>query len=82
MKTRFTLLSGLAALALLFTASCTREYTCQCKFTYSGAPGLPEGVVKEYKLTDTKGGAKSKCEAASKTYSEAGIITTENCAIF
>ena len=54
MKKRFTsFLFALSVLVLLFATSCTREYTCQCKFTYTGAPGLPEGEVREYKIKDT-----------------------------
>ena len=84
MKKRFTtLLLALPALILLLSfASCTREYTCQCKMTYSGAPGLPEGTVREYPITDTKKKARSSCQAASGTYDDGGIHTVEECDLF
>lgn len=83
MKKRFTsFLFALSALVLLFATSCTREYTCQCKFTYTGAPGLPEGEVREYKIKDTKSGAESKCQGDSGVYDRDGIHTVEECDLF
>ena len=83
MKKRSTsLLLALPVVMLFFATSCTREYQCQCKFTYTGAPGLPDGEVRTYKIKDTKSGAKSKCEAGSSTSDANGIHTVEDCSIF
>lgn len=83
MKRKFTtVLLALSAIVMLFATSCTREYNCQCKFTYTGAPGLPEGVVKEYKIRDTKSAAQSACQGSSKEYDKDGIHTVEDCDLF
>lgn len=65
--------------AAMLLTSCTREYTCQCTITYTGQPGLPDPVMKEYKITDTKKEAESKCRAHSETTDVNGITTTEAC---
>lgn len=84
MKKYFTsILFALSAFVLVLSASsCTREYTCQCKMTYTGSPGLPQGQVREYPITDTKKNAQNACRGASKTYSSGGIQTTEDCDLF
>lgn len=84
MKKRFTsLLTAVAALFVLFAAtSCTREYTCQCKMTSSGQPGLPAPVTREYPITDTKKNAESACKAKSNTTNAGGITTVEDCDLF
>lgn len=84
MKKYFTSLSiAFSALVLLLSASsCTREYNCQCKMTYTGAPGLPQGEVREYPITDTKKNAESACKGSSKTYDNGGIHTVEDCDLF
>ena len=83
MKKRFTsLLIAVSALVLLFATSCTREYVCQCKMTYTGQPGLPEGQVREYSITDTKKKARSACQESSRTYDNGNIHTVEDCDLF
>lgn len=83
MKKRSTsLLIALCAFVLLSATSCTREFVCQCKMTYSGAPGLPEGQVREYSITDTKSNARSACQGSSKTYDNGNIHTIEDCDLF
>lgn len=84
MKKYFTsLFIALSAFVLLLSvSSCTREYTCQCKMTYSGAPGLPQGQVREYPITDSKKNAESSCKNSSKTYDAGGIHTIEECDLF
>lgn len=83
MKKSYTsLLMAFAAFVVLFASSCTREYVCQCKMTYTGAPGLPEGQVREYSITDTKKNARNACRANSKTYDNGGIHTVEDCDLF
>lgn len=77
-----TLLLSLSAVVLLTATSCTREYLCQCKITYTGAPGLPQGVVTEYPITDSKKNARNACQAASGTYNSGGIQTVEECDLF
>ncbi len=81
MKLRLVIL-GSAICAAAFLTSCTREYTCRCTWSHSGAPGLPQGEVKEYPITDTKKGAESKCKNGSHRYEEQGIVTEENCVLF
>jgi len=76
------LLPVFAATILLSATSCTREYICQCKMTYSGAPGLPESQVREYPITDTKKKARTACQESSRTYDSGGIHTEEECDLF
>lgn len=83
MKKNYTsFLFAFAAFIVLFATSCTREYVCQCKMTYTGAPGLPEGQVREYSITDTKKNAQNACRSSSKTYDNGGIHTVEDCDLF
>lgn len=83
MKKRATsFLIALSAVVLLTATSCTREYVCQCKMIYSGAPGLPNGEVREYPITDSKKNAESSCKASSKEYDKDGIHTIEECDLF
>lgn len=83
MKKRSTsLLVALSAIVLLLATSCTREYVCQCQMTYTGQPGLPEGQVREYSITDTKKNAESACKESSRTYDNGGIHTVEDCDLF
>lgn len=73
----------LAAFAIMLLASsCTREYKCQCNISYSGQPGLPDTVLKEYTVRDTKDKAKSLCEGNSATSESNGIKTVEDCKIY
>ena len=83
MKKRSTsFLIALSAIVLFTTTSCTREYTCQCQMIYSGAPGLPEGEVREYMITDSKKNAESKCRGNSREYDNGNIHTIEECDLF
>lgn len=83
MKKRFTsLLLALPVVMLIFATSCVREYSCQCKMTYTGAPGLPEGEARSYKIKDTQTKAKETCRNSSKTYDKNGIHTVEECELF
>lgn len=84
MKKRSTsFLTAAAALFILLSApSCTREYTCQCKMTSTGQPGLPEPSVRDYPITDTKKNAQNACKAKSGTYNSGGITTVEECDLF
>jgi hypothetical protein len=73
----------LGAVALLFSASsCTREYTCQCFISYSGKPGLPDTILKEYPITDTKKNAEKLCKDHSGVYEHDGIKTVEDCRLW
>lgn len=78
---RFFIPVAIFTLACIFS-SCTREYTCQCTITYSGYPGLPEPVVKEYSITDTKKDAESKCQDNSDSSVTNGIKTVEDCKLW
>ncbi|RQO32073.1 hypothetical protein DBR32_00200 [Taibaiella sp. KBW10] len=74
-------LCGLGLLSLGFT-SCIKDYTCRCEVVYSGKPGLPAPITKEYNVRDNSKGASSKCKAASQTKTEMGIVTTETCDLY
>lgn len=77
----FLLLSFLA-LATVSMTSCVREYTCQCTIRYTGAPGMPDSVVNQYPIKDTKNKAKSACEGKSGIYENGSITTTETCELY
>lgn len=81
MQLRATLLLAATAVTLLFS-SCVREYTCQCWIKYSGQPGLPDSVLREYPLRDTKKKAESLCQQNSTTSDKNGIHTVETCELF
>lgn len=82
MKRIFT--RTLPALLILLTASsCVREYTCQCVITYTGKPGLPDTVQRNYPLRDTKDKARDICKGNSQAAKENnGITTTETCDLY
>jgi hypothetical protein len=83
MKKRSTsLLIALCVFVLLSATSCTREYVCQCKMTYTGAPGLPQEVTREYSIKDTKKNARAACKANSLTSDNGGIHSVEDCDLF
>lgn len=63
-------------------SSCTHNYVCQCTIKYSGAPGLPDSIVKEYNIKDTHDKAKSLCEGNSGSWMTNGITTTEKCILY
>ncbi len=69
-------------LIALLMSSCTREYTCRCTWSHSGSPGLPQGDVREYPITDSKKNAESKCKNNSRKYDDNGIETYEDCVLF
>jgi hypothetical protein len=82
MKIRFPLFGLVAFLMLFGLSSCVREYTCQCVIVYSGQPGLPDTVIREYPVKDTRKKAKSVCESNSGTYQSGDILAVETCEIF
>lgn len=82
MSLRTLLLLAIAGITLITTSSCVREYTCQCQIVYSGQPGLPDTLIREYPVKDTKKKAKSACEANSTTSDNNGIHTEEDCHLF
>ncbi len=63
-------------------SSCTQEYSCRCTISYSGLPGLPDTLVKEYPVRDTKKKAKAVCEENSSQTVTDGITTTEKCLLY
>lgn len=81
MKGRFYLFP-LALIAVLSFSSCVRSYTCQCEISYSGQPGLPDTLIREYEVKDTKKNAESVCEGNSQTSTRDGITTVENCHLY
>jgi hypothetical protein len=82
MKLRPSLLMAILFVSMVCMSSCVRKYICHCEISYSGQPGLPDTVIKEYDITDSKSNAKSKCEAESKTASANNINTVENCHLY
>ena len=81
MSFRPVLLLAAVAVTVAFSA-CTREYTCQCKISYSGQPGLPADSTLSYPVRDTKSKAKSICEGNSTTADQNGIHTVEACSLY
>ncbi|MBL7683404.1 MAG: hypothetical protein JNK00_08575 [Flavipsychrobacter sp.] len=82
MKFRTGTLLALAILITLGLGSCKREYICQCTIAYSGQAGLPDTLVKEYKVSNTKTKAKSVCEENSSTTEKDGIKAVETCKLY
>jgi len=82
MKSRLPLVIAAAFIILTGASSCTRDFICQCTIKYSGQPGLPDSMIKEYPVKDTKKKAASVCEANSGTYENGGITTVETCRLF
>jgi hypothetical protein len=82
MNFRAIKLVALSTVLLFGATSCTREYICQCEISYSGQAGLPDTVINQYPVRDTKDGAKSICEGNSSTSEKNGIKTVENCHLF
>ena len=78
----FTTLLLLGGITVLGGTSCVRDYTCQCDIKYTGQPGLPDSLTKEYPIRDTKSKAKSLCEANSSSADANGIHTEEKCHLF
>ena len=81
MSLKTTLLLGAAVFAIT-CSSCVHEYTCQCRIKYSGQPGLPDSLVREYPIRNTKDNAKSLCEQNSQHTEQNGIKTDEDCKLF
>ena len=82
MKIKFTRIICsffVACLLIVGASSCTREFTCQCYISYSGQPGMPDTLLREYTITDTKKNAEKLCQDHSGTYEEGGIKTVETC---
>lgn len=82
MKLRSGLLSVFAFLLLLGATSCTKDFICECEIVYSGQPGLPDTLINEYKITNTKKEAQSICEEGSSENMEDGIKTVETCKLY
>jgi hypothetical protein len=82
MKFRLPVSLLVAFTILMGAQSCTHDYTCTCKISYTGIAGLPDTVTKEYKIKDTKDNAKSLCEKNSNKSDSLGITTTERCFLY
>ena len=82
MKIRSGLLIAALFVTMIGFSSCTREYICECKISFSGKPGLPDTITQEYPLRDTKKKAQSLCEANSSKKEESGITTIEDCYLY
>lgn len=82
MKFRLPVVLMMLVVVMVMFSSCTREYVCKCTISYSGQPGLPDTLVKEYPVTDTKKKAKAVCEENSQNSEQNGIKTVENCHLY
>ena len=82
MKMRLGSMLALCLFAMVFMSSCYREYLCQCETIYTGKAGLPDTIVTEYPVTDTKKNAKADCQAESNTTESGGIKTEEICDLY
>lgn len=82
MKIRFGLLIATFFVIMIGMSSCIRSYTCECRISYSGQPGLPDTVFQDYPLKDTKKKAKSVCESNSSVTVNGTITTTEECYLY
>ncbi len=73
----------LLLLFIVIMSSCTREYICQCKVSWSSAtPGMPDTIIQEYLIKNTKKGAKNKCTQNSNSTTANGITITETCVLY
>ncbi|MEZ5046170.1 MAG: hypothetical protein R2831_04190 [Chitinophagaceae bacterium] len=63
-------------------SSCTQEYICQCAAKYKGMPNLPDSIVYENPIKDTKKNAIKICEENSTNGSNNGVEYTINCRLY
>lgn len=82
MKLRSGSLLVVALFIVMGLSSCVREYICECTISYTGQPGLPDTVVHEYNISDTKKKAKSACQANSANSERDGIKAIETCDLY
>jgi hypothetical protein len=82
MKLRPGILLVVALFMIMGLSSCVHEYICQCTIVYEGQPGLPDTLIKEYNISDTKKKAKNKCQANSSDAEKDGIKTKETCDLY
>ena len=82
MKFRLLLILAGAFIVTAGFSSCTRDYICQCTIIYTGQPGLPDTVVREYPIKDKKNKAGSVCEANSGSWENGDIKTIEDCHLY
>jgi hypothetical protein len=82
MKLSPGLLVAAAFLVMVCVSSCRRDYTCQCEISYSGQPGLPDTIYRDYPITDTKKKAQDLCKGNSSETEKGGIKTKEDCYLY
>ncbi len=82
MKFRLSAVLMMLVLVAIMFSSCTREYVCKCTISYTGQPGLPDTLVREYPVKDTKKKAKAVCEENSQNSEQGGIKSVENCHLY
>ena len=82
MKLRPGLLIAVLLVMLVAVTSCRRDYVCRCEISYSGQPGLPDTLYRDYHITDTKDIARSLCEANSSETEKEGVKTVETCYLY
>jgi len=82
MKLRPGLILAASLLILTGASSCRHDYICQCEISYSGQPGLPDTLIREYDITDTKKNAEKICQENSTDTENGGVRTIENCYLY
>ena len=82
MKFRLSIILVLAFYGTIAMSSCVKKYTCQCVIKYSGTPGLPDSLVNEYDVTDSKKGAEDVCKKESYSHDSNGVHTVETCRLY
>lgn len=73
---------GILVFGATSLTSCVKDFTCQCKISFSGKPGLPEPYIREYSLANTLKEAEQECANRSRHYVEDGVTTTEECQLY
>lgn len=82
MKLRLGLTVALSFFIMTSMSSCVRDYVCRCETTYTGQPGMPQTLVREYDVTDSRKNAKADCQSASDSSEKDGIKTVEICDLY
>lgn len=82
MKLRPGLLVAFLFITVFGLTSCVRDFICQCEVAYSGKPGLPDTLTREYDITDSKKNAETLCKQNSSETEKEGIKTVETCDLY
>ncbi|CAN5453995.1 hypothetical protein BH10BAC1_BH10BAC1_09360 [soil metagenome] len=72
---------GAALFAATSMMSCKKDYTCQCKKTYTSGSGSSTQNYSVYTYTDTRKRAEDRCNENTATGADLGGNYAINCAI-